>query len=393
MMFWRNKKRAAEQEREAKEDRLLRHRNDPAIEPSGDYEAELDPEFVANELAPTEGEIIEETRQQPVPAPIISEVIQERHELRDDTNEGGWLSRLTRGLTRSSSALSTGIGDIFTRKKLDEEALEQLEDLLILSDIGPKTAAQIVQKLAAHKFEKDIDADSVKEALAAQIAALIEPVAQPLIVPADKKPFVMLICGVNGAGKTTTIGKLAYKLHVKEHRKVMLAAGDTFRAAAIEQLGEWAKRAHVPIVQKDIGADAAAVAFEAYEQAQAEGADVLMIDTAGRLQNKANLMAELEKIVRVLKKQDEDLPHAVLLVLDATTGQNAHSQVKVFKEAVDVTGLVVTKLDGSAKGGVVVSLAQEFGLPIHMIGVGEGENHLSPFAADDFARALLGISH
>lgn len=393
MMFWRNKKRAVEQEREAKEDKLLHHRNDPAIEPAVEYDAALDPEFVSSELAPTETDIIETTQQQPTPAPIISELIQENHDLRDDTNEGGWLSRLTRGLTKSSGALGSGIADIFTKKKLDADSLEQLEDLLIMSDLGPKTAAKIVANLSAHKFDKEIDGDSVKEALATQIAAMIEPVAVPLTVPADKKPFVMLICGVNGAGKTTTIGKLAYKLHVKEHRKVMVAAGDTFRAAAIEQLGEWAKRAHVPIVQKDIGADAAAVAFEAYEQAKAEDVDVLMIDTAGRLQNKANLMAELEKIVRVLKKQDESLPHAVLLVLDATTGQNAHSQVKVFKEAVDVTGLIVTKLDGSAKGGVVVSLAQEFGLPIHMIGVGEGENHLSPFAAKDFARALLGISH
>lgn len=393
MMFWRNKKRAVEQEREAKEDKLLHHRNDPAIEPPVEYDAELDPEFVVNELAPTENAIIDEVAQTPTPAHTIEDDAREHEALRDHTEEGGWLSRLTRGLTKSSSALGSGISDIFTKKKLDAEALEQLEDLLIMSDLGPKTAAKIVSDLSAHKFDKEIDGDSVKEALADQIAALIEPVAQPLVVPDDKKPFVMLICGVNGAGKTTTIGKLAYKLHVKEHRKVMLAAGDTFRAAAIEQLGEWAKRAHVPIVQKEIGADAAAVAFEAYEQAKAENVDVLMIDTAGRLQNKANLMAELEKIVRVLKKQDESLPHAVLLVLDATTGQNAHSQVKVFKEVVDVTGLIVTKLDGSAKGGVVVSLAQEFGLPIHMIGVGEGENHLSPFSAQDFARALLGISH
>lgn len=393
MMFWRNRKRAVEQEREEKENKLLHHRNDPAIEPPTEYEADLDQEFVQNELVMSETTIIDNVSQIPTPARTPMDDAQETYELRDDTNEGGWLSRLTRGLTKSSGALGSGISDIFTKKKLDAEALEQLEDLLVMSDLGPKTAAKIVADLSAHKFDKEIDGQSVKEALADQIAALIEPVARPLSVPADKKPFVMLVCGVNGAGKTTTIGKLAYKLHIKEHRKVMVAAGDTFRAAAIEQLGEWAKRAHVPIVQKDIGADAAAVAFEAYEQAKVENVDVLMIDTAGRLQNKANLMAELEKIVRVLKKQDESLPHAVLLVLDATTGQNAHSQVKVFKEAVDVTGLIVTKLDGSAKGGVVVSLAQEFGLPIHMIGVGEGENHLSPFAAKDFARALLGISH
>ncbi len=392
MMFWRNKKRAVEQEREAKEDKLLHHRNDPAIEPPTEYDADLDQAFKQNELIESETTLIDNIAQIPTPAHTIEEDAREYEDLRDHTEEGGWLSRLTRGLTKSSNALGTGIADIFTKKKLDAESLEQLEDLLIMSDLGPKTAAKIVADLSAHKFEKDIDADSIKEVLADKIAAVIEPVARPLDIPTDKKPFVMLVCGVNGAGKTTTIGKLAYKLHVKDHRKVMVAAGDTFRAAAIEQLGEWAKRAHVPIVQKEIGADAAAVAFEAYEKAKAEGADVLMIDTAGRLQNKANLMAELEKIVRVLKKQDEALPHAVLLVLDATTGQNAHSQVKVFKEAVDVTGLIVTKLDGSAKGGVVVSLAQEFGLPIHMIGVGEGENHLSPFEAKDFARALLGIA-
>ncbi len=393
MMFWRNKKRAGEQERENKEDKLLHHSNEPAIEPPTEYDTDIDQAFVQNELVASETTIIEDITQIPTPVHTLEGDAREYEALRDHTEEGGWLSRLTRGLTKSSSALSTGITDIFTKKKLDAESLEQLEELLITSDLGPKTAALIVKNLAAHKFDKDIDGESIKEALANQIAAMIEPVAKPLDVPANTKPFVILVCGVNGAGKTTTIGKLAYELHIKQHRKVVLAAGDTFRAAAIEQLGEWAKRAHVPIVQKDIGADAAAVAFEAYEQAKTDEADVLIIDTAGRLQNKSNLMAELEKIVRVLKKQDETLPHAVLLVLDATTGQNAHSQVKIFKEAVDVTGLIVTKLDGSAKGGVVISLAQEFGLPIHMIGVGEGENHLSPFKADDFARALLGISH
>ncbi len=393
MMFWRNKKRATEQEQENKDDKLLHHSHEPDMAPPTEYDADIAPELTQTELAETEAAIIDNVGTTPTPAHTPMDDAQERYDLRDDTNEGGWLSRLTRGLTKSSSALTGGIADIFTKKKLDADSLEQLEELLIMSDLGPKTAAKIVKDLAAHKFDKDIDGDSVREALAQNIAAMIEPVAKPLDVPAGVKPFVLLVCGVNGAGKTTTIGKLAYQLHVKQHRKVVLAAGDTFRAAAIEQLGEWAKRAHVPIIQKDIGADAAAVAFEAYEQAKKDEADVLIIDTAGRLQNKANLMAELEKIVRVLKKQDESLPHAVVLVLDATTGQNAHSQVKIFKEAVDVTGLIVTKLDGSAKGGVVVSLAQEFGLPIHMIGVGEGENHLSPFAAQDFARALLGINH
>ena len=202
---------------------------------------------------------------------------------------------------------------------------------------------------------------------------------------------MIIVCGVNGAGKTTTIGKLAYDWHVKQRKSVMIAAADTFRAAAVDQLDIWAQRAHVPLFKKDIGADAAAVAFEAYEKAKKENVEILMIDTAGRLQNKSNLMAELEKILRVLKKQDESIPHSVLLVLDATTGQNAHSQVKTFKEAVNLTGLIVTKLDGSSKGGVVVSLAQEFGLPIHAIGVGEAIEDLNPFRANDFARALMGV--
>lgn len=393
MILWRNKKRAGEQEREHKEDKLLHHRNDPALEPPTESDPKMDQEFVDHELNENGTEIIEETHLVPTPAHTPVHDAREYEELRDHTDEGGWLSRLTKGLSKTSRNLGQGISDIFTKGKPDAAALEQLEELLITADLGPKTAAQITQALSEQKFDKEADADTIKSALADQISAMLAPVAQSLDVPADTKPFVILVCGVNGAGKTTTIGKMAYQLHIKEHKKVMLAAGDTFRAAAIEQLDEWAKRAHAPILKKDIGADAAAVAFESYEQAKKDQADVLLIDTAGRLQNKANLMAELEKIIRVLKKQDESLPHAVLLVLDATTGQNAHAQVKTFKEAVDVTGLIVTKLDGSAKGGVVVSLAQEFGLPIHFIGVGEGENHLSPFKADDFARALLGINN
>jgi len=233
----------------------------------------------------------------------------------------------------------------------------------------------------------------VRRALARIIGSSLEGVTKPLeIVKPENGPFVILVCGVNGAGKTTTIGKLAHQWHIKEHRKVMIAAADTFRAAAVDQLDVWAGRAHVPLFKKDLGADAAAVAFEAYEQARKDGVEILMIDTAGRLQNKVGLIAELEKIVRVLKKHDASIPHAALLVLDATTGQNAHSQVKIFKEAVNLTGLIVTKLDGSARGGVVVSLAEEFGLPIHAIGVGETIEDLSPFAAHDFADALMGVA-
>jgi len=295
-------------------------------------------------------------------------------------------------LSKSTGRLGQGISDIFTKRKLDEQSLQDLEDLLISADLGPKMAAAIVAEFSSRKFDKDIEPLEVRAELARIIGAALSPVAKPLqVVKPENGPYVLLVCGVNGAGKTTTIGKLAYQWHIHEHKKVMIAAADTFRAAAVGQLEIWAKRAHVPLFKKDIGADAAAVAFEAYEQAKKDGVDILVIDTAGRLQNKSNLMAELEKIVRVLKKHDPAVPHAAVLVLDATTGQNAHSQVKVFKEAVDLSGLIVTKLDGSARGGVVVSLAEAFAMPIHAIGVGEGIEDLSPFAAQDFANTLMGI--
>jgi fused signal recognition particle receptor len=350
-----------------------------------------DSEFVHHELAPTETEIIEDMAVLPTPVHTPVEDAREADDLADHTAEGGWLSRLTTGLSKSTGRLGQGISDIFTKRKLDAESLQDLEDLLITADLGPKTAAKIVAEFSARKFDKDIEPHEVRRALAAIIGASLEPVAKPLEISSPANgPYVILVCGVNGAGKTTTIGKLAHQWHIKERRKVMIAAADTFRAAAVDQLDVWANRAHVPLFKKDIGADAAAVAFEAYEKARADGVEVLMIDTAGRLQNKVGLMAELEKIVRVLKKHDAGIPHAVLLVLDATTGQNAHSQVKIFKEAVNLTGLIVTKLDGSARGGVVVSLAEEFGLPIHAIGVGETIEDLSPFAARDFADALMG---
>lgn len=311
----------------------------------------------------------------------------------EPSESSGWFSRLTKGLSKSSNKLGQSIGDVFTKRKLDDDALEELEDLLIMADMGPKTAAKLVSDFSQNRFDKEIESNEIQSALAGQIAEILTPVAKPLDIEAtDNKPFVMLVCGVNGAGKTTTIGKLAHKYHVKQHKKVMIAAGDTFRAAAVEQLDVWAQRADVPLIKKDIGADSAAVAYESLEQAKAENADLLMIDTAGRLQNKKNLMEELSKMIRVLKKQDETAPHAVVLVLDSTTGQNAHSQVQNFKDVVDVTGLVVTKLDGSAKGGVVVSLAEEFGLPIHAVGVGETIEDLSPFNADDFAQALMGVN-
>ncbi len=391
MVFWRKQKNEAQQEREARDDKIIHHPREPALEPEEDT-AELTPDFIQQELNETETRIVEELSMMPTPVHTRIDDVMEARELSDHTQEGGWFSRLSDGLSKTTNRLGQGISDIFTKRKLDADSLQDLEDVLISADLGPKTAAKIVSDFSAQKFDKDIDGNAVRDVLAGIIAHMLEPVTKPLVIekPASG-PFVLLMCGVNGAGKTTTIGKLAYEWHVKQHRKVMIAAADTFRAAAVDQLDVWAQRAHVPLFKKDIGADAAAVAFEAYEKAKADGVDILMIDTAGRLQNKSNLMAELEKILRVLKKHDPSLPHAVLLVLDATTGQNAHSQVKTFKEAVSLTGLIVTKLDGSARGGVVVSLAQEFGLPIHAIGVGEKIEDLSPFKADDFAKALMGI--
>ena len=315
-------------------------------------------------------------------------------EEKEESAEGGnWLSRLAGGLSKSSAKLGQGIADLVTKRKLDQEMLDNLEDMLITADLGPKTAAQIVEAFGKDRFGKDISEEEVKSALAETVAGILTPVAKPMdfSCPEGGGPLVVLVCGVNGVGKTTTIGKMAYDLHKTQGKKIMLAAGDTFRAAAVEQLGIWAERAQAGFVKKDVGADSAAVAYEAFEKAKAENADVLFIDTAGRLHNKTNLMAELEKIIRVLKKQDESLPHAVLLVLDATTGQNAFEQVRVFREMVNVSGLVVTKLDGSAKGGVVVGLAGQFGLPVHMIGVGEGIGDLQPFDAADYARSLVGL--
>lgn len=307
---------------------------------------------------------------------------------RDDKR--GWFGRLKSGLSRSSEKISSGITAALTHRRLDDDVLQALEDALVESDIGPVMAGKLTADLARARFGKDITEEEVKTFLAEGIAAILAPIAEPLEISADKKPFVILVCGVNGAGKTTTIGKLARQFR-DEGKSVMLAAGDTFRAAAVEQLTIWGERTGSPVVKKDIGADAAALAFEALQKAKAENVDILMIDTAGRLQNRADLMAELEKIVRVIKKQDESAPHATLLVLDATTGQNAHSQVELFQKAVQVSGLIVTKLDGSAKGGVLVALAEKFGLPVYAIGVGEKVEDLRGFDARSFGYSLLGL--
>ncbi|MGB0681570.1 MAG: signal recognition particle-docking protein FtsY [Magnetovibrionaceae bacterium] len=301
-----------------------------------------------------------------------------------------WLKRLTEGLRRSSHRLAGGISDLFSKRKLDDEALEDLEELLITADLGVATATRLSNELAKTRFGKEVEPEEIKAALAEEVAKVLEPVAKPLLVDVERTPHVVLVCGVNGAGKTTTIGKMA-SLYQAQGVKTMLAAGDTFRAAAVEQLQVWGERSGCTVVSRPIGTDAASLAYEAMEQAKAEGAEVLFIDTAGRLQNKKDLMAELSKILRVIRKLDETAPHDTLLVLDATTGQNAVSQVKTFQEMADVSGLVLTKLDGTAKGGVTVALAEEFGLPVHAIGVGEGIDDLQPFEAEAFARALMGL--
>lgn len=391
MVFWRKKnKETSKEQQERHEDRLLHHKTDPDLEPVLENDTDIDAD-TKQALQETAEDILEDLDVTPVPEHTPVADSEEAEELSDHSDEGGWFSRLTQGLSKSSSKLGQNITDVFTKRKLDQDALDELEEILIMADLGPKTAAKLVADFSENRFDKEIEQSEIQEALANSIAEILKPVAKPLDTANDIGPFVMLVCGVNGAGKTTTIGKLAYDYHVKNHKKVMIAAGDTFRAAAVEQLDVWAERAHVPLLKKDIGADSAAVAYEAMEKAKADGVEILMIDTAGRLQNKSNLMAELEKMIRVIKKQDETAPHAVVLVLDSTTGQNAHSQVQNFKDVVDVTGLVVTKLDGSAKGGVVVSLAEEFGLPIHAVGVGEKIEDLSPFSAEEFAKALMGL--
>lgn len=299
-------------------------------------------------------------------------------------------SRLFDGLSKSSNKLVTGVTDVFTKRTLDQAALDALEDLLITSDMGAPAAARIVEGIAKDRFNKEVSDDEVRGALAGEIAALMRPREVHLDLTQGPKPRIVLMVGVNGSGKTTAIGKLAHQL-AKAGAKTVIGAGDTFRAAAIEQLEVWAKRAGAGFVSKPPGSDAAGVAYDTVERARAEGADVALIDTAGRLSNKTELMAELVKIVRAVRKLDDDAPHEILLVLDATVGQNALIQLESFRSAVDVTGLIMNKLDGTAKGGVLVAIAERHALPIHFIGVGEGADDLQPFDAQDFARALVGL--
>jgi fused signal recognition particle receptor len=301
----------------------------------------------------------------------------------------GWFARLTSGLKRSSDQLSGSITSVFTKRKLDAATLDELEDVLIQADLGIETAMAITEMLRRDRFDRDVSGQDVRAVLAAEVEKVLGPVARPLQIEATHQPFVILMIGVNGSGKTTTIGKLAQKLSA-EGRSVMLAAGDTFRAAAIEQLQIWGQRTNAPVVSRPPGADASGLAFDAVTQARAEQRDVLIIDTAGRLQNRDELMNELEKIIRVIKKVDPSAPHATLLTLDATTGQNALRQVEIFGQRAGVTGLVMTKLDGTARGGILVAIARRFGLPVHYIGVGEGVDDLEPFTASEFARAIAG---
>jgi fused signal recognition particle receptor len=304
-----------------------------------------------------------------------------------------WWQRLSGGLKRTSASIGGAIADLVVKRKLDRDMLDEIEEVLIRADLGVDSAAKIAAAVGEGRYDKAITSDEVKDVVAAEVEKVLAPVATPLALGEGndrRKPFVILVVGVNGSGKTTTIGKLAAKFHA-EGRSVMLAAGDTFRAAAIDQLKIWGGRSGAAVITRGPGADAAGLAFDALTEARGEEVDVLLVDTAGRLQNKAVLMNELEKMVRVMKKVDASAPHAVLLVLDATVGQNALSQVEVFRNIAGVTGLVMTKLDGTARGGILVAIAAKFGLPVHFIGVGEGVDDLAPFAAKDFARAIAGL--
>ncbi|MFP6727753.1 MAG: signal recognition particle-docking protein FtsY [Alphaproteobacteria bacterium] len=300
-------------------------------------------------------------------------------------------ARLKTGLNRTVGNIGNSLTAAFTKRKLDSAALEELEDLLIAADLGPTIAASVSGKLAEDRFDKEICEDEIKSALADVVADILLPVAHPLRIDAENRPHVILVVGVNGTGKTTTIGKIAHNL-TSDGKSVVLAAADTFRAAAIDQLQIWGERAGATVVRRDVGTDPAAVAYEGLQTAQARNADVLLVDTAGRLQNKSNLMDELAKVARVLDKLDEGAPHDCLLVLDATTGQNVLQQVEVFSKVCNVSGLVMTKLDGTARGGVLVAVAERFSLPVHYIGIGEGIDDLQPFAAREFARAVTGLN-
>ncbi|HXQ53687.1 MAG TPA: signal recognition particle-docking protein FtsY [Stellaceae bacterium] len=306
------------------------------------------------------------------------------------SESGGWFQRLKTGLARSSQRLSEGITAIVGRRRLDDRTLQELEELLIGADLGTGLATEFVARLRRTRFDQEVAPEEIRGALAEEVAKSLSLVDRPLKTEAKVKPFVILVVGVNGSGKTTTIGKLAQNFG-DDGKRVVIAACDTFRAAAVEQLKIWGERTGAPVIARAAGADPAGLAFDALGEARRSGADILLIDTAGRLHNKQGLMAELQKIARVVKKVDADAPHAVLLVLDATVGQNAHAQAETFRDMIGVTGIVMTKLDGTAKGGVLVALAERYGIPVHYIGIGESAEDLRPFVARDFANSLVGL--
>lgn len=385
---------------------------DPADDPQADAPLQPQAEAPAKPYAPAppaRGEAPVEASAEPAPAgpdtPVVAQaepaqapILEKAPDQVADTpadgvsetsDRKGLFARLASGLKKSSSRFSDSVSAVFTRRKLDDAALEELEDLLIAADLGAKAAGRVTARLARDKFDKDVSPQEIKEALAEVVTEILAPYAQPLDMSGDS-PRVVLFVGVNGSGKTTTLGKIAVKM-TREGADVIAAAGDTFRAAAVEQLEVWSKRAGATLISRPLGADAAGLAYDAFEAGKRSGADAVLIDTAGRLQNKAELMDELRKIVRVLKKQDETAPHHVILVLDGTVGSNAISQAEAFMEAANVTGVIMTKLDGTAKGGALVQVAETFKLPIHFIGVGEGEADLTAFDARAFARALAGL--
>lgn len=374
--------------------------DEPKIEPKIEEEKIKDVEpsiekFEANDL-------VEEEKIQEISTALepVEEIIEAKNleddlqpvveiETREKPSEGGFFSRLVKGLLKTKQNIGAGFRSFFLGKKIDDELFEELEEQLLIADIGVSTTSKIIKNLTEHASRKELqDAELLYQQLKVEMADILEPVAQPLEIDSTKKPYVILMVGVNGVGKTTTIGKLARKFQA-EGKSVMLAAGDTFRAAAVEQLQVWGERNHIPVVAQSTGSDSASVIFDAMQSAAARNIDILIADTAGRLQNKNNLMDELKKIVRVMKKYDETAPHEIMLTLDAGTGQNAISQAKLFNEAVGLTGISLTKLDGTAKGGVIFAIADQFKLPIRYIGVGEKIEDLREFNAKEFIEALF----
>jgi fused signal recognition particle receptor len=357
---------------------------------SGKEEQEAAPP-VADEIVAAADPAAEEPPPEPAPAAVIEEAAApEPDEQADTGRRSGWFSRLSEGLSKSSRSITGSISSIFTKKKLDKATLQDLEDVLLQADLGLPMAERIVREVSSGRYDKEIDPEEVKRILASEVSKVLKPVEVPFSFNAAQKPFIILVVGVNGAGKTTTIGKLG-AIARAEGYKVMFAACDTFRAAAIEQLNVWGGRIGARVMSRPTGADASGLAFDAIAEARVDGTDILFIDTAGRLQNKQYLMDELDKIVRVIKKQDEAAPHAVLLVLDATTGQNAVAQAEIFTKVAGVTGLIMTKLDGTARGGILVAIAEKYKIPVHAIGVGESIEDLQPFDAEGFARAIAGL--